>query len=116
MKVITVYNSRVIRALNIEAITLYPFIIFSESKESYLDDNYYNKYSSIYRHELEHIYQVRKYGFLSFYISYLIIYFANLIRYKSFKVAYLNISYELEARKVEVRSLTEQQVKELGLD
>lgn len=53
------------------------------------------------RHEKEHIRQQKEEGFLWFLIGYISEFLINLIKYRNFKEAYLNISYEIEARSAE---------------
>ena len=116
MKIRVIYNSSIAKFINAEAITLYPFIFFSGSKDYYINDNYYNKYSYIYRHELEHIYQVRKYGFLTFYFCYFAMFFINMILHRSISEAYWSIPLEIEARQKELVQLKETEIKELELE
>lgn len=74
-----------------EGIVLYPFVLFRNgpSESRYL-----------FRHELEHVYQVRRDGFFKFYIKYI---------WYNFKVGYWNNPYEAEARAVQNHPLTEQE-------
>ena len=87
MKTRHVYNSIIAKALKANAITLYPFI-FYKLKEP-------NK--TTVTHELIHIMQVRKHGFFSFYISYLLFYFAYRLMGHNKERAYLLIPYEMAA-------------------
>jgi len=66
--------------VNAQAITLYPYIIYrsEEAKEQYR------------KHEMVHVEQVRRLGWLKFYASYL---------NESRKKGYFNNKYEVEARK-----------------
>lgn len=41
----------------------YPYVLFAQSKEDVTDE--------LFRHELEHVYQVQRMGWWKFYISYL---------------------------------------------
>ena len=50
-------------------------------------------------HESKHIEQIKRLGVLKFYLSYLFEYVKNLLKYRSHKLAYRNISFEIEARK-----------------
>tara|TARA_R110000868_G_scaffold15596_3_gene70926 strand:- start:2675 stop:2926 length:252 start_codon:yes stop_codon:yes gene_type:complete len=63
----------------VEAIVLYPFIIYKSEKAV----EHHRK------HELIHVEQVRRLGWLRFYTSYL---------YESYKNGYYNNKYEVEAR------------------
>jgi hypothetical protein len=56
----------------------------------------------LFRHELEHIYQVRKLGWFRFYISYL---------WASFRHGYKKNKYELAAELVENTPLTAEERK-----
>jgi hypothetical protein len=72
---------------NIDAITLYPFVLFREKNPSQV----------LINHERIHYEQIKKYGIVKFYSNYLFEYFKNRKLGMSHKNAYLNISYELEA-------------------
>lgn len=78
------------------AITIYPYICVSGSKISEIT----------FRHELEHCYQVRQIGWISFYISYLLYFMAGLIRRKNWNEAYLSIPYEKLAYDIQETPLT----------
>ena len=60
---------------------LYPFVLFAESKE-YVSDK-------LFRHELFHVNQIRRHGFIIYHLKYLMF----LIRY-----GYKNNPFEIEAR------------------
>jgi len=66
---------------------LYPFVLFSQSEVS----------DQLFRHELEHVYQIRRDGFLRFYLTYL---------YHAIRYGYENIPYEIEARENQSNPLT----------
>lgn len=68
---------------------VYPFMFFSYLQEAVPD--------WLFRHELEHIYQVRREGWCKFHAKYL----WYLIRY-----GYKNNPYEVDARKKEHTKLT----------
>ena len=68
---------------------LYPFVLFSQSQNEVSDQ--------LFRHELEHIYQIRRDGFLRFYLTYL---------YHAIRYGYKNIPYEIEARDKQDNPLT----------
>lgn len=63
-------------------------------------------HSDFMTHELTHIEQVRRDGALWFYSKYLYEYLRNLIKTKDTYQAYLDISYEVEARQKERRDIT----------
>ncbi len=73
---------------------LYPFVLFSDPKDK-VDD-------WLFRHEIEHVYQIKREGWIKFHVKYL--YF--LIRY-----GYENNPYEIDARKVQSMALTETELK-----
>ena len=79
------------KLLNVYAITLYPFVLYSEEKPSI----------SVIAHELVHIDQIKAYGWFRFYLSYLLYYFAERLRSRDHFTAYLTIDYEQSARRLE---------------
>ena len=72
---------------------LYPFVLFSQSREEVSDE--------LFRHELEHVYQVWRMGCVWFYLKYL----ALAIRY-----GYKNHPFELEANERQSDPLTEKEL------
>jgi len=90
MKIKLKYNTWFLRKSWIAGITIYPFIFFKRSRVEVTD--------KLFRHEMEHIYQVRRDGWFKFYLTYLI----HQRRY-----GYRNIPYEREANAVEDTPLTE---------
>ena len=87
MQVRHVYDSFIPKMLGVEAITLYPCIFYSMKSPS----------GTLISHELVHVKQIRKYGWLRFYLSYLLEYLSYRVRGDSGNVAYNRISYEKEA-------------------
>ena len=77
------------KLLSISAITIYPYILYS------LRANEIPK--SLRFHELEHIDQVRRIGWVRFYLSYVLYYLANKASGMSHQKAYKEIPYEKEA-------------------
>lgn len=69
---------------------LYPFILFKQPREEVTD--------VLFRHELEHVYQVRRMGWLVFYVKYL---------WLGYKHGYANHPFEDEANERENDPLTE---------
>ena len=74
-----------------DAIVLYPYILFRGNSTT----------PQLYRHELEHFYQVQRDGFLRFYIRWL---------WLTFRRGYWNNPYEIEARAAESIDLTPQEL------
>ena len=68
---------------------LYPYVLFKDAKDDVED--------WLFRHELEHIYQVQRDGWFKFHAKYL---------YWLARYGYKNNPYEIEARKVQSRKLT----------
>lgn len=66
-----------------------PWVFFKTSKEETSD--------ALFRHELEHIYQVDREGWLKFYAKYI---------WYSIRHGYLNNPYEMEARWAQNKPLT----------
>lgn len=89
------------------AITLYPFVIFRHRKGQVPRETL--------KHEMIHVKQVRKIGWLKFYFTYLKYFAENLWHFKSWTLAYMEIPYEVEARNAQVRPLTLGEKKELRL-
>jgi hypothetical protein len=121
MKVKLIYNSKFAKLINVGAITLYPFIFFSMSKEEALKKR-------VVHHEWVHVRQVRKLGWFRFYLSYFWQWIKGLfsrdrITYPNTRTqvdnvlerAYYSITYEWEAYMQE-KSLqfTEEELKEVG--
>jgi Domain of unknown function (DUF4157) len=66
-------------------------------------------------HEIEHCRQYRMHGTWNFRARYLVAYFKNRLRGMSGRDAYLNISYEIEAREIEKRVYLSLQVSKSDL-
>lgn len=88
MKLHCIYNSRLVRK-GYNAWVLFPFVFFRASQEDVTD--------RLFRHEMEHIYQVLRMGWWRFYITYLL----HLRRY-----GYAKHPYEIQAREREHDPLT----------
>jgi len=69
------------------AIVLYPYILFRNGPDD----------KRLYRHELEHFYQVQRDGWLRFYVRWL---------WLTARHGYWNNPYEVEAREAEEQELT----------
>ncbi len=83
------YLSLTFSALPVQAMAIYPFILFKEEK---LKEN-----RVIIRHELIHFRQQLELLVIPFYVFYLLSYLINLVVYRSHHLAYLNICFEREA-------------------
>ena len=88
MKLRICYSSRLIRK-KYAAWVLYPFIFIRDAKEDCSD--------RLFRHEMEHVYQVMRDGWWTFYIKYL---------YRLAKHGYMDNPNEVEARERENEPLT----------
>lgn len=75
-------------------ITLYPFIFTWYQRDEVPE--------SFIRHELEHVAQIQRIGWFSFYASYLLYFLAELFVTKNFTLAYWNIPFEKAARNAEL--------------
>jgi hypothetical protein len=97
MKIKPVYKFLPLRWSWIGGITIYPFIFFKRTREEVTD--------TLFRHEMQHIYQVERLGWFRFYLTYL---------WQNIRVGYKKNKYELEANAVENQPLTayERAVKE----
>jgi hypothetical protein len=97
-KIRCLYKIRLLSHFGIQAITLYPFVLFAGTKKEIS--------AELFRHELEHIYQVQRMGWWKFYFSYLRFYFEFRMNGKNHQLAYWNIPYEIEARNKETAPLS----------
>ena len=98
MKIKIRHNHWITRLIKVGGITIYPYILLRDQKGE--------TKRSTYKHELHHTYQVQNVGWICFYLSYLIYYFAGLLRYKSWNHAYHEIPYEAEAYAIQDEPLT----------
>lgn len=89
MKIRIVYNTHKFIIGKYLGKVIYPFMFFRDSKEQITD--------RLFRHELQHVYQIRKKGVLCFYISYL---------WYNIRYGYKNNPYELEAERFEEEPLS----------
>lgn len=71
---------------------LYPFVLFKDKRDEVKE--------TTKRHELEHVYQIRRKGFIRWHLSY----FAEWL-----KKGYYDNKYEVEARRAESQPLTEKE-------
>ena len=89
MKVKHVSNHWLPKLIGARAITIYPYVFYADEKIS----------SIIYIHEMVHVKQIEQDGFFKFYTLYLFYYLKNRYNSMTHKQAYLNVPYEIEARK-----------------
>lgn len=68
---------------------LYPFMLFAKPRKEVSDE--------LFRHEMEHVYQIMRDGWWGFYIKYL---------WYAYRYGYIEIPYEVEARKAAPTGLT----------
>lgn len=106
VKIRCLYQVHLLNWFGVQAITLYPLILFANSREEVSE--------TLYRHELEHVYQVERLGWLRFYLTYLKHYFAFRKKGMSHQVAYLSNPFEIEARESEKLKLTHVEARLLG--
>ncbi len=88
MKLRICYSTRLIRQ-PYTGWVLYPFMFLRQAKEDVSD--------RLFRHEMEHVYQVRRDGWFTFYAKYL---------WHLYKFGYMDHPYEIEAREKENEPLT----------
>lgn len=88
MKLRVIYNSRLVRK-GYTAWVLFPFMFIRHAKEDFSD--------RLFRHEMEHVYQVMRDGWWVFYVKYL---------YWLARYGYMDNPYEVEARSREDEPLT----------
>lgn len=87
MKLRIRYNHWLPKRLGVAAITLYPFVLFAWDSPS----------ESLWRHEMVHVEQVRRIGWLRFYVSYLVIYFGYRVYGWGADYSYSALPHEVEA-------------------
>ncbi len=106
MKIHVFFDSHLPTIFGANAITLYPFIFFSLSKDKSAEDA---------KHEVVHVRQVRKLGWLTFYSDYVWQWLKGMIAGKGFDGAYLAISHEVEAYALAPKNkLTTEELEEFG--
>jgi hypothetical protein len=98
MKPRPVYGVKFLHRARIAAIVLYPWILFASERVSVSP--------SIIRHELEHVRQLRRLGFLGFYLGYIAHYLKARLRGASHWNAYYFHPYEVAARAAESDPMT----------
>ncbi len=84
-----VFNSKIPKLIKMEAITLYPFILYRAKQ--------WETSPKTVCHELIHCAQINQLGVLRFYISYGLEYLKGRLKGMSHYDAYMNISFEKEA-------------------
>ncbi len=89
MKVRIRYSSWFVRK-GYSAWVLFPFIFFRDKKDDVSD--------KLFRHEMEHVYQILRIGWFKFYFRYL---------YANIRFGYSHNPFEIAAHNVQNRSLTE---------
>lgn len=77
---------------NFSAITLGRFVFFKEPQETVSHE--------LIVHEQVHLKQIAEIGIIRFYISYLLYFFAGIVRFSSWNQAYNQIPFEVEAYEV----------------
>ena len=88
MKLRVFYGSHLVRK-GYSAWVLFPFMFFREAREDVTDE--------LFRHEMQHVYQVLRYGWWVFYAKYL---------WYLWKHGYAAHPYEIEAKAAESQALT----------
>ena len=88
MKIRVCYNSWLVRK-GYKAWVLFPFMFFRQKKEEVTD--------TLFRHEMQHVYQVLQIGWFKFYLTYL---------WYLWRRGYRQVPYELEAWGVQDTPLT----------
>jgi len=87
------YNHWLPKLLRVAGVTIGKNIFYSVKKTQVPE--------RLRRHEKEHVKQYEQNGIIKFLFCYFFEYIKNLIKYKSHRKAYLNISFEIAARKAE---------------
>jgi hypothetical protein len=106
-----VFSSRIPRWFGAEAIVLYPYAFFTRDKYHYLALD-----RERLVHEAEHGFQIMALGVFRFYWQYMIEFMVRLVRYRNWNKAYLEIPFEVEARRSERDPLNGNHLSILGID
>ncbi len=110
MKVIVKYDHWLPQLVGAYAITLYPFVLFTESIDECIESN-------VIEHEVAHVRQIRNLGWFKFYWSYFGQYLRARFTGKTDTEAYEGISFEIEAfRDESLIELTAPELAEFGID
>jgi len=102
------YNHWYPKLLRVNAVTKKECILIASPSEPFDE--------VLLKHELIHIYQIRKIGYVKWKARYLKEYLAARLKGKSHATAYYQISFEVEAFTKEEEPLTEKEKQELGLE
>lgn len=86
-----IFRSSLCERFGVDGIVLYPYV---HIKGEYLE----TKDSTLLAHEMVHVLQIKSNGAFYFYLSYTLEYLFNRLKGQSKLDAYLNISYEKQAR------------------
>ena len=105
MKIRRKYNNWIPQLLRVGAITLYPFILYSQSIPALKRRGDY--LVTLFKHEYIHIEQVRRLGWFKFYLSYL---------NENRKTGYKQNKYELEAWERQTEPYTDEEQKAFNED
>jgi len=87
------FLSAILPGMRVNATVLFGRAYFRQSRTEISD--------RLYLHEKEHIKQTKRDGMIYFKLRYITEFIVNLFRHRSFIDAYMNISYEKEAREAE---------------
>ena len=102
------YRHWIPRLIGVDAIVLYPYVLFTGAKEGIAP--------LLLKHEMIHVRQVRREGWAGFYARYLKEYFSLRLKGKNRNEAYRNISFEQEAYELAgAVELSEMEKKEVGV-
>ncbi len=108
MNPIVVFNSSFTQFFDLDGVVLYPFVLISETRE--------NTMPSTLKHELMHVKQVHREGFLGFYCKYAK-YIANTLwETGDFQKAFIENEFEDEAYGIEMVSLNSDDLLLSGWD
>jgi hypothetical protein len=105
MKLIMIYESSLMRYLDMDGMVLYPFILINETEE--------NTLPSTIKHELTHVRQVERDGFCRFYVRYIGHMLKHLMK-GDIEGAFTEHEYEKEAYGIEMVKLNEDDIKMAG--
>jgi hypothetical protein len=82
-----IHTPRFLGFIGYDAMVIYPFLLHREKQPSRI----------LVNHERIHFAQIKRDGFIYFYVRYVVEYLINRFRWMGHDLAYINISYEVEA-------------------
>ena len=104
MKARFIFNSRVPKWFGAVGVTLYPLVFIATDIDTALR-------ADIISHELVHVHQLEKQGWLKFHLFYFWAFLVAFVKTRSYSKAYYSITYEQEAYTLEHSELMRKEAR-----